>query len=272
MEPGGRRARPLHLPIYGARARGGDDRRGHGRRRRLVHGAPPPDVRGSHALHHGVHRRVRGKPRGRPRRHRLLRRVRRGRARARCSGGDAPRHRLGVGGDRLRTGARSRARLPLRQPVPRHPQRARLAPLRNVPRDHELAGHRAARRRDRRDRGRRRRRTAAALRLHRPRRRTRTRRPGAASRPRLPPRARAVGGGDEPDHGRTARLLAARRARRCRAADHEPPAARHRAVRRARTRRHLDRARARVLLDLSRRLLHHVARVHCVRARARVLA
>ena len=45
------RARPLmvRLPVHGQRPRGGDDRRADGRGRRLVHGAPPAELRGAHA-------------------------------------------------------------------------------------------------------------------------------------------------------------------------------------------------------------------------------
>ena len=43
------RLRPLRLPVHGQRPRGGDDRRAHGRGRRVVHGAPPPELRRAHA-------------------------------------------------------------------------------------------------------------------------------------------------------------------------------------------------------------------------------
>src|SRR5213078_4127570 len=92
---------------------------------------------------------------------------------------------------------------------------------------------------------------------------------GSRQRPRLrlPARAGPVGGGDEPDHRGAARLRPAGHAGRDR-----PPAdcatrARDRPVGRARARRHLARARARLLLDLPRRLLRHLALLRPLRPR-----
>ncbi len=62
---GRRRPAALLVPVHGQRARGRDDRRRHGRRHRLVHGPPPPDVRRAHALGDRLPRRRRGEPRRR---------------------------------------------------------------------------------------------------------------------------------------------------------------------------------------------------------------
>ena len=48
------------VSVHGQRARGGHDRGDHGRRRRLVHGAAPRELRRSHAVDDGVPRRERG--------------------------------------------------------------------------------------------------------------------------------------------------------------------------------------------------------------------
>ena len=100
----------------------GHDRRGHGRGRRLVHGAPPPELRRPHARGDVVSRRERRRARRAAARGRVLRRLRRGRARDRRRARAARRRR-----DRAQESAvigtvqvaRLRARVPLPEPLRR---------------------------------------------------------------------------------------------------------------------------------------------------------
>src|SRR5690242_8331769 len=186
----------------------------------------------------------------------------------RCDRRYASQPRCGVGRDRLAAGAGARARIPLRQPLPRRPQRARLAALWHLPRRHHPAGRRAARRRGRGGRARRVRSQAALLRIRRCRRRPCRRASRQCPRPRFPARPRALGRGDEPDHGSAPRLRPAGHARRDR-----PPAdcaadARDRPLGRVCLGRYLARARVRLLLDLPGRLLRHLTFIRALRPRA----
>ncbi len=70
-------SRAVHVPVHGQRARGRDDRRGPGGGRRLVHGAPPPELRRPHAVGDGVPGRDRRRARRPADRARLLPRLRR---------------------------------------------------------------------------------------------------------------------------------------------------------------------------------------------------
>ncbi len=125
----------------------------------------------------------------------------------------APEPRGRVGGDRVAAGAGPGPRLPVRLALAPHPDRARLAALRDLPRDHQVTSSRAPARGSRHRHRDRRGGAAALLRLGRRRSRQGERRAGPRARPRLPARARPLGGRDEPDHGCPARLRAARRLR-----------------------------------------------------------
>ena len=165
-------------------------------------------------------------PRGRPAGGRLLRRLRarRGGARRRR------RHRGAASQPSRRRSARSaRSALALGflfvSLYHGNPQRARLAALRDVPRDHVGTGDHARGRRRRVGRRRRPRPRPLLFASVDPRWPEARGVPVRAARARVPARARACGRGDESDHRRAARLRAARHARRDRAADHRPPVA-----------------------------------------------
>ena len=143
--PGTRSRRPaaLRLPLHGQRARGRDDRRRHGRRDRLVHGAAPPDLRRAHALADRVPRRGRG---GARRGCRLAVGYFGfcGARRAGALAGIAGRARAASAPSRPRSArcrrSRSRCGFLFVEPLPRRPQRPRLAAVRHLPRHHRRAG------------------------------------------------------------------------------------------------------------------------------------
>ena len=223
--PDRRRARAAHLPVHGQRARGGHDRRRAGRGRRLVHGAAPPELRRPHAVGDGVPRR--GGRRARRAAHgaRLLPGLRR-RGAGRC-GGRARSARAPRGyGTETATIATVQAVglaagflfLSLNNAVLGGTETLLFGTFLGISRGQVLAllivavGALALRRRER---------TAAAARDDRP-------RGGAAP---AACRSRSLDAGfllvlgargrrDQPDHGRAARVRAARRARRRGAAAH----------------------------------------------------
>ena len=140
LEPGRRRPAGLRVPLHGQRFPGRDDRRDPVRARRLVHGAASAELRRPHARGGRVPGR-RGC--GAARRERDVRLLRlRGRGGSGHRPGDPyvrPGLQRGVGGDRHRAGARSRLRVPVRQPVRRLPRRGQRLAVRQLPRDHAEA-------------------------------------------------------------------------------------------------------------------------------------
>src|SRR5207248_1473299 len=227
----------------------------------------PAGLRGPHALGDRLPGRGRRRLGRGAARARLLRFLRSGRAGPRRDRRHAPESRSGVGRDRIAAGAGPGSRLRVRLALAQHPDRPRLAALRDLPRDHPLAGARAPCGGSRDGRGHGLRCPSAVLRVGRLRRRQGERRAGPPPRPRLPARPGPLGRGDEPDHRRAARLRAARHA------GGDRPPVDPSAVARADARGcdgaggDLGRACTRLLLDLPGRLLRDLALVWRLRAR-----